>query len=67
MDKIISKYKMDESEFNPKSNHFFYQLKNLVKAKSNFNIKLNRVMQLDFNDGQLSVFIDRGTLTDDIK
>lgn len=67
MDEIIAKYKMDESEFDPKSNHFFCQLKNLVKAKSDFNIQLNRVMQLGFNAGQLSVFIDRGTLLDDRK
>jgi hypothetical protein len=66
MDKIINKFKMDESEFDPKSNHFFCQLKNLVKAKSDFNIQLNRVMQLGFNAGQLSVFIDRGILPDEI-
>ena len=65
MDKIILKFKMNESEFSPKSNHFFCQLKNLVKSKSNFNIQLNRVMQLGFNAGQLSVFIENKTLPSD--
>ena len=65
MDVIIDKYGMDKSEFDPKSNHFFCQLKNLVKAKSNFNIQLNRVMQLGFNAGQLSIFIKKGTLPED--
>ena len=65
MDKIIVKYKMNESEFLPISNHFFCQLKNLVKSKSNFNIQLNRVMQLGFNAGQLSVFIENKTLLED--
>ena len=65
MDVIIEKFGMDKSEFCPKSNHFFTQLKNLVKAKSNFIIQLNRVAQLGFNAGQLSVFIKKGTLCDD--
>ncbi len=65
MDQIISKFEMDKNEFNPKSNHFFCQLKNLVKAKSNFNVQLNRVMQLGFNAGQLSVYINKNTLLED--
>ena len=65
MDEIISKFKMDESEFDPKSNHFFCQLKNLVKSKSNFNVQLNRVMQLGFNAGQLSIFLEKNTLPED--
>jgi len=65
MDKIIDKFGMDKSEFCPKSNHFFMQLKNLVKAKSNFKIQVNRVMQLGLNAGQLNIFIERGTLCDD--
>jgi hypothetical protein len=65
MNIIINKYAMDKSEFDPKSNHFFCQLKNLVKAKSDFNIQLNRVMQLGFNAGQLSIFIKKGTLPED--
>ena len=40
MNKIISKYDMDKNEMNPKSNHFFSQLKNLVDRKSNFIIEL---------------------------
>lgn len=67
MDRIIEKFNMAEYELCPKSNHFFMQLKNLVDKKSNFNIKMNRVAQLGFNAGQLSVFIDRGTLLDDRK
>lgn len=67
MDAIIEKFGMDKSEFCPISNHFFTQLKNLVKSKSNFNIQLNRVAQLGFNAGQLSVFIKKGTLCDDRK
>ena len=65
MDTIINKFGMNLSEYCPKSNHFFMQLKNLVKAKSNFNIQLNRVMQLGFNAGQLSVFIKKDTLCED--
>ena len=65
MDVIIEKFGMGLSEFCPKSNHFFTQLKNLVKAKSNCIIQLNRVAQLGFNAGQLSVFIKSGTLCDD--
>ena len=65
MDVIIEKFNMANSELDPKSNHFFMQLKNLVKAKSNFNIQLNRVAQLGFNAGQLSVFINEGTLFED--
>ena len=33
--------------------------------KSEFNIQLNRVMQLGFNAGQLSIFIKKGTLPED--
>jgi hypothetical protein len=65
MDVIIKNFDMDESEFNPKSNHFFMQLKNLVKGKSNFVIQLNRVAQLGFNAGQLSIFLKKGTLGED--
>jgi len=54
-------------EMNPKSNHFFCQLKNLVVKKSNYNIQINRVMQLGYNAGQLSIFIERNTLPDDRK
>ena len=65
MDGIIENFDMDKSEFTPKSNHFFMQLKNLVKNKSNFNIQLNRVAQLGFNAGQLSIFLEKGTLPED--
>lgn len=65
MDVIINKFGMNLSEFCPKSNHFFTQLKNIVKAKSNFNVQLNRIAQLGFNAGQLSVFIKNDTLCED--
>ena len=32
------------------------QLKNLVEKKSNFEIKMNRVLQLAYNAGQLSIY-----------
>ena len=62
MNDIIREFGMDTSEFNPKSNHFFCQLMNLVDKKSNFVIKLNKIMQIGFNAGQLSVFLERKTL-----
>jgi len=62
MNSIIVRFGMDTSEFNPKSNHFFCQLMNLVDKKSAFQIKLNKIMQLGFNAGQLSVFIENNTL-----
>lgn len=62
----IEKYRMDgPNEFTPKSNHFFCQLMNLVDKKSNFEIKLNKIMQIGFNAGQLSIFLDRNTLPSD--
>jgi hypothetical protein len=65
MDVIIREFHMDKNEFNPISNHFFMQLQNLVKGKSHFIIQLNRVMQLGYNAGQLSVFLERNTLPAD--
>ena len=65
MDKIINKFNMDKSEYDPKSNHFFMQLKNLVDTKSNFNIQLNRVAQIGFNAGQLYIFVENNTLPED--
>jgi hypothetical protein len=65
MKDIIIEFGMDKSEFNPKSNHFFCQLMNLVDKKSNFEIKLNKIMQLGFNAGQLSIFLERNTLPAD--
>jgi hypothetical protein len=65
MDVIIKKFGMNLSEFCPKSSHFFMQLKNIVKSKSDFNVQLNRVVQLGFNAGQLSVFIEKNTLCED--
>lgn len=65
MKRIIVHFGMDASEFDPKSNHFFCQLMNLVDKKSAFQIKLNKIMQLGFNAGQLSIFIERNTLPDD--
>ena len=65
MNDIIVAFGMDKSEFNPKSNHFFCQLMNLVDTKSHFKIKLNKIMQLGFNAGQLSVFLERNTLPTD--
>jgi hypothetical protein len=62
MNNLIKQFEMDKSEFDPKSNHFFCQLMNLVDKKSNFEIKLNKIMQLGFNAGQLSVFLERKTL-----
>ena len=66
MEVIIDKYKMRDSEMDPKSNHFFMQLKNLVDKKSNFQIKMNRVLQIAYNIGQLSIFIERRKLPQDI-
>ena len=65
MKRIIVHFGMDISEFDPKSNHFFCQLMNLVDKKSAFQIKLNKIMQLGFNAGQLSVFLERNTLPAD--
>jgi hypothetical protein len=65
MNNIILEFGMDKSEFNPKSNHFFCQLMNLVDKKSNFEIKLNKIMQLGFNAGQLSIFLEKNTLPAD--
>jgi len=62
MKTLIITFGIDKSEFNPKSNHFFSQLMNLVDKKSNFEIKLNKIMQIGFNAGQLSVFIENNTL-----
>ena len=62
MNSIIVSFGMDTSEFIPKSNHFFCQLMNLVDKKSAFQIKLNKIMQLGFNAGQLSVFIKNNAL-----
>ena len=62
MNTLIIAFEMDKSEFNPKSNHFFCQLMNLVDKKSNFEIKLNKIMQIGFNAGQLSVFLENNNL-----
>ena len=56
---------MTENEYNPTSNHFLLQLKNLVVSKSNFIIKINRILQLGYNAGQLSIFIEKNTLPED--
>jgi hypothetical protein len=66
MDKIDTKFDMTANEFAPASNHFFLQLRNLVKAKSNFIIALNRILQLAFNAGQLSIFIEREKVDESI-
>ena len=55
------------NENNPIYNHFFLQLRNLVETKSNFIIYLNRVAQIAYNAGQLSIFIDRDNLNQDLK
>ena len=67
MDKICDDNDMTANEFNPKSNHFFMQLQNLVVKKSNFEIKLNRVLQLAYNAGQLSQLIELKKIPKDIK
>ena len=67
MDKIIEKYDLASNEFNPITNHYFLQLKNLVKTKSNFIIYINRVLQIAYNAGQLSVLLENNKLNDDIK
>lgn len=67
MNEIIIKFQMDKYEFEPKSNHFFCQLMNLVDKKSNYEIKLNKIMQLGFNAGQLSVFLKMNKLPLEIK
>lgn len=59
MSNTITIYKMDNNEMNPKSNHFFMQLMNLVIKKSQYKIKLNKILQLAFNAAQLKVFIDK--------
>lgn len=58
MNKIMDKYCMEINEYYPKSNHFFMQLKNLVVKKSNYIVKLNRILQLAFNAGQLNYFLN---------
>ena len=47
-----------DNEMNPKSNHFFAQLKNLVVEKAKYKLHINRLLQLAYNIGQLKVFID---------
>lgn len=66
MDKIDKKYNMSPNENEPISNHFFLQLKNLVVKKSNFIVKANRILQLAFNAGQLSVFIKNNNVPKEV-
>ena len=47
-------------------NHFFLQLMNLVKVKSDFKIKLNRILQLALNIGQLEYSIFHGLIKEEI-
>jgi hypothetical protein len=67
MDRICDKHNISANELNPKSNHFFMQLQNLIVKKSNFEIKLNRVLQLAYNAGQLSQLIEINKISEDIK
>ena len=66
MDKLIIKYDLANNEYNPISNHYFLQLKNLVKTKSNFIIQINRILQIAFNAGNLSIFLENNRLNDEI-
>lgn len=54
MNELIEKYHLDDKK---KPDHFLLQLKNLVVAKSEWNIYLNRVLQIAYNIGQLCYFI----------
>ena len=65
IDEIDKEFNMSDNENNPISNHFLLQLRNLVVKKSNFIIKINRILQLGFNAGQLSIFIEQNTLPQD--
>ena len=65
IDKVDKEFLMSENELKPIHNHYFLQLRNLVKSKSNFIIKINRILQLGFNAGQLSIFIEKNTLPKD--
>ena len=67
MNNIPNYEDIQNNESNPISNHFFLQLRNLVETKSAFIIYLNRIGQLAYNAGQLSVFIDKNNLNQDIK
>ena len=58
MDALIEEHSIEEGDDNPILNHFFLQLKNLVVKKSNFSVKVNRVLQLAFNAGQLKTLIE---------
>ena len=62
MDDIDIKFNMSANENDPISNHYFLQLKNLVVKKSNFIIQINRILQIAFNVGQLSIFIENNKL-----
>jgi hypothetical protein len=67
MDDIDIKFNMSANENDPISNHYFLQLKNLVVKKSNFIIQINRILQIAFNVGQLSIFIENNKLDIDRK
>ena len=66
MKKFIAENKICDSEYQPKYNHFFMQLLNLVTKKSgpenSYLIQINRILQLAYNAGQLSVFIEEDKL-----
>jgi hypothetical protein len=67
MDNIKDYEKIKNNEYNPISNHFFLQLRNLVETKSKFVIFLYRVGQIAYNAGQLSIFIENDNINKDIK
>jgi hypothetical protein len=62
MDIIIKNLDLEENEFKPKSNHFFMQLKNLIVKKSEYKVRANRILQIAFNAGQLSYFIENNKI-----
>jgi hypothetical protein len=64
---LIHDYNMIENEYINKSNHFFMQLQNLVSVKTTeYSIELNRIVQLGFNAGQLSIFIEKSLIDEKI-
>lgn len=67
MDALIEEHSIEEGEGKPILNHFFLQLKNLVVKKSNFNVKVNRILQLAYNAGQLKTLIELDMVPDHIK
>jgi len=67
MNDLIKEHSIKDIDNKPSINKFFLQLKKIIVKKSNYTVRVNKILQIAYNSGRLKTLIDLDMVPEYIK